>query len=53
MEKQLPPDTLAQVAKAIDAIMAGRIVDPPPPGLAIPPAIEPSMASSFTEDPIP
>jgi len=52
MEKQLPPDTFARVAKAIDAIMAGQIVDPPPLGLAIPPAIQPSMASSFTEDPI-
>jgi uncharacterized protein len=52
MEKQVPPDRFAPIAKAIDAIMAGEIVDPPPPGLAIPPAMQPSIASAFTEDPI-
>jgi len=52
MEKQLPPDKFALIAKAIDAIMAGQIVDPPPPGLAIPPAMQPSIASAFAEDPI-
>jgi alpha-beta hydrolase superfamily lysophospholipase len=52
MEKQLPPETFAKVAKAVDAIMAGQIVDPPPPGLAIPPAMQPSIASAFAEDPI-
>ena len=52
MEKQLPPDKFAPLAKAIDAIMAGQIVDPPPPGLAIPPAMQPSIASAFAEDPI-
>ena len=51
MEKQVPPDKFAPFAKAIDAIMAGEIVDPPP-GLAIPPAMQPSIASAFTEDPI-
>ena len=51
MEKQVPPDKFAPIAKAIDAIMAGEIVDPPP-GLAIPPAMQPSIASAFTEDPI-
>ena len=51
MEKQVPPDKFAPIAKAIDAIMAGEIVDPPP-GLAIPPAMQPSIASVFTEDPI-
>ena len=52
LEKKLPPDKFAAVAKAIDAIMAGEIVDPPPPGLAIPPSLQPGLASAFTEDPI-
>jgi alpha-beta hydrolase superfamily lysophospholipase len=52
LEKQLPPATFEPVAKAIDAIMAGQIVDPLPQGLAIPPALQPSMASALTEDPI-
>jgi uncharacterized protein len=52
MEKRLPPDMFAPIAKAIDAIMAGQTVDPPPAGLAIPPAMQPSIASAFTEDPI-
>src|SRR5690348_9047344 len=52
LERQLPPDKLAPIAKAIDAIMAGQIVDPPPPGLAIAPAMQPGIASAFTEDPI-
>ena len=32
--------------------MAGQIVDPPP-GLAIPPSMQPGIASAFAEDPIP
>jgi alpha-beta hydrolase superfamily lysophospholipase len=52
LEKQLAPDMFAPIAKAIDAIMAGQIVDPPPPGLAIPPSMQPGIASAFTEDPI-
>src|SRR6185312_13241025 len=52
LEKQLPPEKFAPIAKAIDAIMAGQIVDPPPAGLAIAPAMQPGMASAFTEDPI-
>jgi uncharacterized protein len=40
------------MAEAIDSIMAGRIVDPPPQGLAIAPAMQPSVASAFAEDPI-
>jgi uncharacterized protein len=51
-KKQLPPDVLAPILKAIDAIMAGQTVDPPPLGLAIPPAMQPGIASAFTEDPI-
>jgi uncharacterized protein len=52
LEKKLPPDVFAAVAKAIDAIVAGQIVDPPPPGLAIPPSMQAGIASAFREDPI-
>jgi alpha-beta hydrolase superfamily lysophospholipase len=52
LEKKLPPDMLAPIAKAIDAIVAGEIVDPPPPGLAIPPPMQAGIASAFQEDPI-
>jgi uncharacterized protein len=51
-KQQLAPDVLQPIAKAIDAIMAGQIVDPLPPGLSIPPAMQPGIASAFTEDPI-
>jgi uncharacterized protein len=52
LEKKLPAEAFAPVAKAIDNIMAGQIVDPPPRGLPIPPAMQPSLASAFNEDPI-
>jgi uncharacterized protein len=52
LENKLPPDVYAPIASAIDAIMAGQTVDPPPRGLNIPPAMQPSIASAFTEDPI-
>jgi uncharacterized protein len=52
LEKQLSPEMFAPIAKAIDTIMAGKIVDPPPQGLVIPPALQPSIASAFSEDPI-
>jgi hypothetical protein len=52
LEKSLAPDVYAPIASAIDAIMAGQIVDPPPHGLAIAPSMQPGMASAFTEDPI-
>jgi uncharacterized protein len=52
LEKTLAPDVSAPIAAAIDAIMAGQIVDPPPRGLGIAPSMQPSMASAFTEDPI-
>jgi uncharacterized protein len=52
LEKQLSPETFAPIAKAIDNIMAGQIVDPLPPGLSIPPPLQPGLASAFTEDPI-
>jgi uncharacterized protein len=52
LEKQVKPESFAAVAKAIDDIMAGQIVDPLPPGLVIPPAMQPGIASAFTEDPI-
>ena len=50
--KQIPSDVLQPIVKAIDAIMSGQIVDPPPPGLAIAPSMQPGIASAFTEDPI-
>jgi alpha-beta hydrolase superfamily lysophospholipase len=50
--KQIPPDVLLPIMKAIDTIMSGQIVDPPPPGLAIMPSMQPGIASAFTEDPI-
>jgi len=53
LEKKLPPDKFGEIAKAIDRIMAGEIVEPMPPGLAIPPSLQPGIASAFTEDPIP
>jgi alpha-beta hydrolase superfamily lysophospholipase len=52
LQRKLPPDVYAPIGSAIDAIMAGQIVDPPPHGLAIPPAMQPSIASAFTVDPI-
>lgn len=52
LEKQLPPQQFEPIAGAIDAIMAGQVVDPPPAGLAIAPAMQPGIASAFTEDPI-
>ncbi len=52
LERKLPPDKFAEAAKAIDSIMAGQVVDPPPAALPIPPAMQPSIASAFTEDPI-
>jgi len=52
LEKKLPAETFTPIAKAIDDIMAGQIVDPPPQGLSIPPAMQPGIASAFTEDPV-
>jgi alpha-beta hydrolase superfamily lysophospholipase len=52
LEKRLSPEAYAPVAKAIDTIMAGQIVDPPPQGLPIPPAMQPGLASAFNEDPV-
>jgi pimeloyl-ACP methyl ester carboxylesterase len=51
-KRQIPPDILDPVVKAIDSIMAGQIVDPPPRGLAIAPSMQPSLASALTVDPI-
>jgi alpha-beta hydrolase superfamily lysophospholipase len=50
--KQIPPDILDPILKAIDSMMAGQIVDPPPKGLSIAPSMQPSLASAFVEDPI-
>jgi alpha-beta hydrolase superfamily lysophospholipase len=52
LEKKLPPDRLQPIVKAIDAMMAGQIVDPPPQGLLIAPSMQPGIASAFVEDPI-
>jgi uncharacterized protein len=52
LEKTLSPETFKPIAKAIDDIMSGQIVDPTPPGLAIPPSMQPGIASAFSEDPI-
>jgi pimeloyl-ACP methyl ester carboxylesterase len=52
LEKTLSPEMFKPIAKAIDDIMAGKIVDPLPPGLSIPPPMQPGIASAFTEDPI-
>jgi pimeloyl-ACP methyl ester carboxylesterase len=51
-KKQIPPDVLQPILKAIDSIMSGQIVDPPPPGLPIAPSMQPGIASAFAEDPI-
>jgi alpha-beta hydrolase superfamily lysophospholipase len=51
-KKQLAPDVLEPITRAIDAIMAGQIVDPPPRGLPIEPSMQPGIASAFTADPI-
>jgi pimeloyl-ACP methyl ester carboxylesterase len=50
--RQIPPDILGPVVKAIDDIMAGQVVDPPPRGLDIAPSMQASLASAFTLDPI-
>jgi uncharacterized protein len=39
LEKTLAPELVKPIAKAIDDIMSGQIVDPPPAGLSIPPAM--------------
>jgi uncharacterized protein len=52
LEKTVAPDLFAPIAKAIDSIMSGQIVDPTPPGLSIPPSMQPGIASAFLEDPI-
>ena len=50
--KQIPAEILQPILQAIDDIMVGQIVDPPPRGLSIPPSMQPSVASAFTVDPI-
>jgi len=53
LARQVRPDVFKPIADGIDAIMAGRTVEPLLPGLNTPPALQPSLASAFTEDPIP
>jgi alpha-beta hydrolase superfamily lysophospholipase len=50
--KQLPPDVLDPIVRAIDSIMAGQTVDPPPRGFSVAPSMQPSLASAFIIDPI-
>src|SRR5579859_1888592 len=50
--RQIPPDILEPILKAIDNIMAGQTVDPPPRGFSIAPSMQPSLASAFVIDPI-
>jgi alpha-beta hydrolase superfamily lysophospholipase len=52
LEKTLAPEMFGPIAKAIDDIMSGKIVDPLPAGLSIPPSMQPGIASAFAEDPI-
>ncbi|MGY3449000.1 alpha/beta hydrolase [Bradyrhizobium sp. USDA 4353] len=52
LERKLPAAKMEPVAKAIDAIMAGQVVDPPPPELPIAPSMQPGIGSAFAEDPI-
>jgi alpha-beta hydrolase superfamily lysophospholipase len=52
LEKTVAPALFAPIAKAIDTIMSGQIVDPTPPGLSIPPSMQPGIASAFLENPI-
>jgi pimeloyl-ACP methyl ester carboxylesterase len=52
LETTLAPDAFRPIANAIDAIMAGQIVDPTPPGLSLPPPMQPGIASAFSKDPI-
>jgi uncharacterized protein len=51
-KRQIPPDILDPIVKAIDSIMAGQTVDPPPRGFDVPPSMQPSLASAFIIDPI-
>jgi uncharacterized protein len=50
--RQIPPDVLEPILKAIDSIMDGQTVDPPPRGFSIAPSMQPSLASAFVIDPI-
>lgn len=52
LARQAPAAVLKPIADAIAAIMAGQIVDPAPPGLSLPPSMQPGIASAFKEDPI-
>lgn len=51
-KRQIPPDILDPILRAIDSIMAGQIVDPPPRGFDAAPSMQPSLASAFVIDPI-
>jgi uncharacterized protein len=51
-KRQIPPDILDPILRAIDSIMAGQIVDPPPRGFDAAPSMQPGLASAFVIDPI-
>src|SRR6185437_16097957 len=51
-KRQIAPDILDPIVRAIDSIMAGQTVDPPPRGFDVPPSMQPSLASAFVIDPI-
>jgi uncharacterized protein len=57
LARQLPPAKMKPVAELIDSMMAGKVVDPVPPGvpaqLGLAPAAQPSIASGFVADPLP
>jgi uncharacterized protein len=52
LEGTVPAEMFKPIAGAIDAIMAGQIVDPTPPGHSLPPPMQPAFGSAFAEDPI-
>jgi pimeloyl-ACP methyl ester carboxylesterase len=45
LEGTIPAELFEPIAGAIDAIMAGQIVDPTPPGLSLPPPMQPARGS--------
>ena len=57
LARQLPPAKMKPVAELIDSMMAGKVVDPVPPGvpaqLGLVPSAQPSIASIFVADPLP
>jgi alpha-beta hydrolase superfamily lysophospholipase len=46
------PETAEPIAKALDRLMAGEIVDPLPVGIRIPSGMQPAFASVFVAEPL-